>query len=215
MDFYGEFLHISQFRQDGGEGEDLSPEVLERVAGALYIKRENIIIKTREKLQEHRQYTALDNKKDTLEVHENGLRFQVNLRDYIDTGLFLDHRKTRQLVREECFGKKVLNLFAYTGSFSVYAASGGADGVTTVDLSSPYLQWAEENFRANDFLPGMFEFVQSDVIPYLKEAGKKKRKWDLIILDPPDFFQQQKDGEGLGCAEKPRGDPGTLRPSSQ
>ena len=192
MDLYGEFLHISQFSQTGEDGEDLSAEELERVAGALYIKPENIIVKTRKKLQEHKQYTPLDDRKDKMEVRENGLSFLVNLRDYIDTGLFLDHRKTRQLVRQECFGKKVLNLFAYTGSFSVYAASGGAGGVTTVDLSGPYLQWAEENFRANDFLPGMFEFVQADVIPYLRESRRKNRKWDLIILDPPTFSNSRK-----------------------
>ena len=192
IDRYGENLHIS-ISEGGKEDDELfTQEDLAKIAGALYIRPVNIHLKTREKLKEHKQYTPLDDQNHQIEVHENGLAFMVNLQDYIDTGLFLDHRKTRRIVGSESLGKKILNLFAYTGAFSVYAASGGAEAVTTVDLSATYLDWAQENFRANDLLPGMFEFVRSDVAPFLTEARKQGRKWDLIILDPPTFSNSRK-----------------------
>ncbi len=192
IDRYGDYLHISLSTPKDSESDLFTLEEIEKIAGALYVCPENIILKSREKLQEHRQYSVLDRKKNLMEVKENGLTFLVNLYDYIDTGLFPDHRRTRQMVRENCYGKKVLNLFAYTGSFSVYAASGGAETVTTVDLSATYLQWARDNFAVNDFLPGMFEFVQSDITPFLEESARSKRKWDLIILDPPTFSNSRK-----------------------
>ncbi|OQY31420.1 MAG: hypothetical protein B6241_14085 [Spirochaetaceae bacterium 4572_59] len=192
IDRYGDSLHISISETKEGTGEIFSENDIAQIAGALYIQKEKVVIKTREKLQEHQQYTTLNDKNHISTVHENGLNFRVNLLDYIDTGLFLDHRKTRQMVREECFGKSVLNLFSYTGSFSVYAASGGAAEITTVDLSSTYLEWAKENFKINDFLPGTFEFIQSDVSPFLIKAKENHRKWDLIILDPPTFSNSRK-----------------------
>lgn len=124
-------------------------------------------------------------------VEENGLRFIVNLSDYLDTGLFLDHRSTRQMVREQCAGKKVLNLFAYTGSFSVYAAAGGASEVVTVDLSKTYLQWAERNMKANGFTnAAKYQYVHADVLQYLKTipAGY----FDLIVIDPPTFSNSKR-----------------------
>ncbi len=192
FDIYGDSLHISISDTEKTPEDLFSPQELEGIGGALYINPENIIVKTREKLKEHRQYSPQSDEQEYKPVKENGLSFLVNLRDYIDTGLFLDHRKTRQMIREECAEKRVLNLFAYTGSFSVYAASGGAEEITTVDMSSPYLEWAERNFRENDFLPGMFEFVCSDVTPFLEKARSEGRKWDIIILDPPTFSNSRK-----------------------
>jgi len=192
IDRYGNSLHITQLEEENPEDSDLSEEQIRRIAGALYTPENRVILKSREKLSEHRQHRPLDQTEERFSVRENGLEFLVNLTDYIDTGLFLDHRNTRQMVREESFGKRVLNLFSYTGSFSVYAAAGGADSITTVDLSATYLDWAKENFKANDFLPGMFEFVQADVFSFLKEANKEHRKWDLIILDPPTFSNSRK-----------------------
>ncbi len=192
LDVYGDALHISISEADSSETAIFTDEEISKIGGALYIKPENIFQKTREKLKEHRQYSAKGEEKEFRQVSENGLIFLVNLHDYIDTGLFLDHRKTRQMIREDSAGKRVLNLFAYTGSFSVYAASGGAESITTVDMSSNYLNWAERNFRENNFLPGMFEFVCSDVTPFLEKAGREGRKWDIIILDPPTFSNSRK-----------------------
>ena len=123
-------------------------------------------------------------------VHENGLTFLVNLDDYLDTGLFLDHRPTRLLVRERSAGKRVLNLFAYTGSFSVYAAAAGAEHVTTVDLSNTYLDWARENFKANGLDPGEHAFVAEDVLAWLEKA--QASSYDLVVCDPPTFSNSKK-----------------------
>ncbi|HYC38982.1 MAG TPA: class I SAM-dependent methyltransferase [Chitinophagaceae bacterium] len=118
-------------------------------------------------------------------VTENGLKFLVNLSDYIDTGLFLDQRLARQLIRQQSKDKSVLNLFAYTGTFSVCAARGGAAGVTTVDLSNTYLSWAQKNFELNQLPLQSHQFVQADVLQWLPAAAAAS--YDLVVLDPPTF----------------------------
>lgn len=190
IDRYGAYIHITVL--EAPEEFELSEEEIKKIAGVLYCPVEKMIIKTRQSLTDHEQYSTLDEKQENIIAHENDLKFNVNLKDYIDTGLFLDHRKTREMVRAESFGLSVLNLFSYTGSFSVYAASGGASRITTVDLSGTYLEQAKENFRLNDMLPGAFEFVQADVFKFLEEAAEKKERWDLIILDPPTFSNSRK-----------------------
>ena len=137
------------------------------------------------------QYQKLDGQKNEFVVEENGLKFIINLSDYLDTGLFLDHRTTRQMIREESKGKKVLNLFAYTGSFSVNAAAGGASEVFSVDLSNTYLDWARKNFQLNGFKESKkYQFIQADVLAYLKR--KETSAFDLIILDPPTFSNSKR-----------------------
>jgi len=123
-------------------------------------------------------------------VQEGGLQFLVNLTDYLDTGLFLDHRPTRAMVREQSRGKDVLNLFAYTGSFSVYAAAGGARSVTTVDLSNTYLDWARDNFRLNGLDLPAHEFVAANVTEYLPTLPS--HCMDLIVCDPPTFSNSKR-----------------------
>jgi 23S rRNA (guanine2445-N2)-methyltransferase / 23S rRNA (guanine2069-N7)-methyltransferase len=115
-------------------------------------------------------------------VREQGLRFWVNLQSYLDTGLFLDHRFVRQRVRTMATGKKVLNLFAYTGSFSVYAACAGAQQVWTVDLSATYLAWAKRNFVLNQLMVKPECFIQTDVLQWLDSSSET---FDLIIADVP------------------------------
>ena len=109
------------------------------------------------------------------------------MRDYLDTGLFLDHRNTRNLATKNVEGKSVLNLFAYTGSFSVYAAARGAVEVVTVDLSKTYLAWAEENFALNQLNAKQHAFIKADVIDWVNEARKELKRFDTIIVDPPTF----------------------------
>jgi len=121
-------------------------------------------------------------------VTEGELKFLVNLSDYVDTGLFLDHRVTRSMVRDQAEGKSFLNLFAYTGSFTAYAADGGATDTTTVDLSKNYLAWASENLKLNGLDGPQHRFVPSDSIEFLqKAANDPKQRFDLVVVDPPTF----------------------------
>lgn len=128
------------------------------------------------------QYAPHAETGDFFEVTEGGHRFWVNLADYLDVGLFLDHRKTRAMVQKEAKGTDMLNLFAYTGSFSVYAAAGGAKTTTTVDTSKTYLAWAENNLELNGFTGKAHRFIRSDSLEYLQRT---KDFFDLIVVDPP------------------------------
>jgi len=124
-------------------------------------------------------------------LQKNKLQFIVNLSDYLDTGLFLDHRVTREKVRGEAKDKRVLNLFSYTGSFSVYAASGEANEVVTVDLSNTYLDWAKRNMQLNDFVDlSKYKFIQADVLQYFNSVPENY--FDVIILDPPTFSNSKR-----------------------
>ncbi|MBN2657004.1 MAG: class I SAM-dependent methyltransferase [Spirochaetales bacterium] len=194
IDFYGKYLHVTLF--ESNNKETFSPEemdlLVETAGKNLYVPEERIFVKTRELLTGGKQYGKYKAENITERISEYGLNFKVNLSDYIDTGLFLDHRDTRQLVRENSSGKRVLNLFAYTGSFSVYAAAGGAASTTSVDLSNVYLNWARENMELNNFTAASHKYENSDVFAFLEEAAQKKESWDLIILDPPTFSNSRK-----------------------
>ena len=116
----------------------------------------------------------------------------MNFTDYVDTGLFLDHRVARKMVMDESAGKRMLNLFAYTGAFSVYAAAGGAKSTTTVDLSRTYLDWAGENFHINDLGSGDHQFIASDSIEFLEVASRQKKQFDLVVCDPPTYSNSKR-----------------------
>ena len=120
-------------------------------------------------------------------VQESGLRFRVNFTDYLDTGLFLDHRLTRQRLRAVAGDARFLNLFCYTASASVYAAAGGAARTTSVDLSNTYLDWAAENFRLNGLDPAHHRLLRADCREWLRAAGQEPERYELIFLDPPTF----------------------------
>lgn len=192
---YEENLYVSEYQRRFEMAEEAHAawlsdckKIMAEVTG---VAPESIYIKMRRR-KENRldQYQKLDERKDEFEVREGGLRFIVNLTDYLDTGLFLDHRITRGLVRDLSNSKKVLNLFCYTGSFSVYAAAGGASEVVSVDLSNTYLQWAQRNMKAN--FPELINaaFIQADVLHYLTQV--KEESVDLIILDPPTFSNSKR-----------------------
>ncbi len=161
------------------------------ISSELGLPATNIHIKVRQitkKRQE--QYQRQETKNQRFIISENNLKFWVNLDDYLDTGLFLDHRPTRFRVFQDSLGKKVLNLFAYTGSFSVYAAAGGASRVTTVDLSSRYLDWAKDNFLLNGLSPQWHRFVEASSMEFL--GRQDNESYDLIICDPPTFSNSKK-----------------------
>ena len=137
------------------------------------------------------QYEKLASEQEFFVVKEGGLAFRVNLTDYLDTGLFLDHSVTRGMVRQEAAGKRVLNLFCYTGSFSVYAAAGGAALVDSVDLSKTYLQWAQENMALNlPVDPAVHRFIHADVKQWLETAPGQF--YDLVVMDPPTFSNSKR-----------------------
>jgi 23S rRNA (cytosine1962-C5)-methyltransferase len=196
IDMYEDKICLSEYRAK----HNLSPEqytewqegmiaVVESVTG---VADELIFAKERKrKTDRFSQYQKTGEEKEFYEVSENGLKFWVNLSDYLDTGLFLDHRITRELVRELSKDKKVMNLFAYTGSFSVYAAAGGAKEVKTVDLSNTYIDWAKRNFQLNQLNDERkYSFVVSDVLQYLPVIPSEA--YDLIVMDPPTFSNSKK-----------------------
>lgn len=161
------------------------------IAGVLAVPEGQIFWRLRQR-QDHKmaQYEKLAVVKAEKTVQENGLQFIINLTDYLDTGLFLDHRDTRVMVRNMCKGKSVLNLFCYTGSFSVYAMDGGATAVTSVDLSKTYLAWTEKNIALNFSQHNHHCTVHADVKSYLKTVPPAS--FDLIIMDPPTFSNSKR-----------------------
>ena len=195
IDFYEDKLYIAEYRRRHGLSDeqhdawlDATLAIIEKV---LQVPEEKIYVKQRQRKQGRLgQYQKTGEEKEYFAVEEDGLKFKVNLSDYLDTGLFLDHRVTRGMVKQETAGKRVLNLFAYTGSFSVYAAAGGAASVTTVDLSNTYLNWAQENMDLNNFKGPAFRFDNADVKQYLQEL--KPDMFDLVIMDPPTFSNSKK-----------------------
>jgi 23S rRNA G2069 N7-methylase RlmK/C1962 C5-methylase RlmI len=159
---------------------DAACRVLAVAPGDVYRKR-----RTRQAgRQEGRQYEKLADAGAWREVGEGGRRFWVNLSDYLDTGLFLDHRITRARFADEAQGRRVLNLFAYTGAFTVYAATAGAVASTSVDLSKTYLDWAGRNWAANAIDEARHARVHADVRRFLADA---RARWDLAIVDPPTY----------------------------
>lgn len=162
--------------------------VSQEVSEALNISPDQIFLKSR---QPGGQYRRIEQQSYWKIVSERELKFYVNLANYHDTGLFLDHRPTRQYVRERAQGKDLLNLFCYTGSFTVYAAIAGARSTTSIDLSGRYLDWLDENLILNK-LGGDHLLVRSDVMEWLERANKEHRSYDIIVCDPPTFSNSKR-----------------------
>lgn len=190
VDRYEDALHIAEFARPHDRSPAQHADWLDLMAKTaskvLEVPRERVFLKFRDRQRGVDQYQRVDDRGARFVVHEGGLKFVVNLSDYVDTGLFLDHRNTRQMVRERAAGKQVLNLFSYTGSFSVYAAAGGAASTTTVDKSSTYTEWARENLELNGFTGPVHNIVRSDTKSYL-DGLRPNEKWDLAVVDPPTF----------------------------
>jgi 23S rRNA G2069 N7-methylase RlmK/C1962 C5-methylase RlmI len=187
-------LYERPYEKDPTEENRWLHAMTEAVSGALDIPRERIFLKQRHRQRGTAQYEKILDCHEFRDVREGGLCFRVNLSDYLDTGLFPDHRKTRSLVRDAARGKRVLNLFCYTASFSVYAAA-GALSVDSVDMSNTYLDWAKTNFALNGLLAGNtspWRFIRADALRFLEDAAAAGLSWDLIILDPPAFSNSKK-----------------------
>jgi 23S rRNA (cytosine1962-C5)-methyltransferase len=220
IDWYNGVVHAAEYKRRHGMEDDEHELWLqacrETIASVLEIPVDAIYMKIRQrKAGRQGQYEKFNEQKIERIVPEGTLNFIINLTDYLDTGLFLDHRITRGLVRDEAEGLHVLNLFCYTGSFSVYAAHGKARSVTSVDLSKTYLNWAKRNMQYNKLYDDeKHDFVHGDVIEWLDYMPAEK--YGLIVCDPPTFsnskrmednFDVQRDHVSLikkllkGCAD--------------
>ena len=191
VDRYDDHLHIAEYERPNEHTlaeHETWLEYMAKVAGkVLEIPEKKVFVKHRGRQRGTQQYTPVAKDAHCIDVVEAGLTFRVNLSDYIDTGLFLDHRNTRAMVCDEATGKRMLNLFAYTGSFSVYAAAGGASSTTTVDLSNNYVDWSRWNMQANGFTEQQgHRFIRHDVMTLLDEL-EPGDTFDLAVVDPPTF----------------------------
>ena len=188
---YGSRVHLLEYprRAARGEGgEALREGILQDVVETLEVAPEHVFTKTHlPKAWGRAQYPRLGTSGEDFVVEEQGLRFWVNLADRLDTGLFLDHRLTRARVRGEAHGRRFLNLFSYSGAFTIYAAAGGARSTTSVDLSNTSLDWTARNLALNSLEGRGHALVRADALSWLAEAATGKERWELVVLDPPPF----------------------------
>jgi len=193
VDVYGDYLVIQEYAAPKNIEEEKTIKRLQEVIywapKVLNVTPDKVSLKTRAKQKGKDQYQRLDKSRQALIMHEYGAQLKVNLWDYLDTGLFLDHRKTRQIVAKKAKNKSLLNLFAYTGSVSVQAALHGASSVTTVDMSKTYIEWAQDNFALNKLSGHKYQFIQADCLDWLK---KNTSQYDVVFIDPPTFSNSKR-----------------------
>jgi len=219
LDYYGDCampqeaalsgaLFKRPYEKDDDDEEKWLSAMKDAACSALGMETACVFIKQRQRQRGAAQYEKMAEERFTKIVSEGGLAFKVNLSDYLDTGLFPDRRLLRAIVRAEAAGKRVLNLFSYTGSFSVYAAAGGAVSTDSVDLSNTYLSWARENFSLNGFSASLLQqwdffsqsarldcanrLIRADALDFLEKAAAAKKRWDVIVADPPSFSNSKK-----------------------
>ena len=191
VDIYGPYARIMDYR-DEGRSEDEITEIMDIVSRFLYIERDKVIWKERKK-REGREQHEKGTGECPVVVKENGLYFECELMKYVDTGLFLDMTENRRLLMEMAQNQRVLNLFSYTSSFSVYAAKGGAESVESVDLSNVYTAWSRRNLDRNGFLDeNKYKVVAEDARAFLERAVAENRRYDIVVFDPPAFSNSHK-----------------------
>lgn len=201
IDWYGGWLHAAEYDRPHGRTElehaVWLARLLEEAAAELGVPPAKAFLKARRRQRGGGQYDKLDERQAVRTVHEGSLAFEVNLSDYVDTGLFLDHRTTRRLVCEEATGKRVLNLFCYTGSFTVAAVAGGARETVSVDLSNTYLDWAGRNLAANRIASAAaHRLVRDEARAFLHHHGRRgEQPFDLAVVDPPTFSRSARSPE--------------------
>ncbi len=196
----GARVHLQEvetgWQQSDGEHREWLDFVRDTTAQMLEVESDQICLKIRmrQRVRGDRtlQYERAATRGEDLVVQEAGRRFWINLSTYLDTGLFIDHRNTRRIASERVAGRRFLNLFAYTGSFSVYAATAGASRSTTVDLSNTYCDWAARNFALNGIDREAHTIVRADVLVWLEAALARGERFDVIVIDPPSFSNSKK-----------------------
>ena len=193
VDRYGEWVVVQEYAPpktvDANKARQRLFDVIAATLSVLELPSNRLILKTRERQKGKSQYQKMDEKGDFMEVSEYNARLWVNLTDYLDTGLFLDHRIARHMLGKMSKGKDFLNLFAYTGSATVHAGLGGAKTTTTVDMSRTYLEWAERNLRLNGLSGRAHRLMQADCLGWLRETDEQ---FDLIFIDPPTFSNSKR-----------------------
>lgn len=193
IDVYGERVHVQEYAPPksikAAQAQRRLLDALEVIPEVLGVRSDHIYFKQRERQAGKAQYQKRDESGERFQVHEGKALLWVNLRDYLDTGLFLDHRPVRRMLGEMAAGKRFLNLFCYTGTATVQAALGGASDSVSVDLSNTYLEWARDNLVLNRLDPGRHRVVRDDCLRWLETAGSE---FDLIFLDPPTFSNSKR-----------------------
>jgi 23S rRNA (cytosine1962-C5)-methyltransferase len=195
VDYYEGRFCVHYFSRRRGEDEPPQPlvdhtvQVLKSLFG---VGEELIFWRSRIKREKRQQYEKRGSGGEIFTAHEYGVKFEINLVDYLDTGLFLDHRETRQLVAKACRGKTLLNLFSYTCSFSVHAAVQGSTFTKSVDMSNTYTEWGRRNFKLNGLAAETNEVVRADCLRFLDLEIRSGRKYDVIVIDPPTLSRSKK-----------------------
>ncbi|WP_228287931.1 bifunctional 23S rRNA (guanine(2069)-N(7))-methyltransferase RlmK/23S rRNA (guanine(2445)-N(2))-methyltransferase RlmL [Thiothrix subterranea] len=196
VDRYADWLHVQEYAPpktiDEKAAEQRLQQALLTLPESLGVDPKKIVLKQRRQQKGKNQYQKQGRAEQSLVVTEHSARFKVNLTDYLDTGLFLDHRPMRYWLQQHAKGKKVLNLFCYTGTASVHAAVGGANRVDSVDMSATYLEWAKDNFELNGLQHDpyrRYRFIQANVLDWLYDCDEY---YDLIFLDPPTFSNSKR-----------------------
>ncbi|WP_054179349.1 bifunctional 23S rRNA (guanine(2069)-N(7))-methyltransferase RlmK/23S rRNA (guanine(2445)-N(2))-methyltransferase RlmL [Trabulsiella odontotermitis] len=193
VDRYADWVVVQEYAPpktvDANKARQRLFDVIAATISVLGIAPNKLVLKTRERQKGKNQYQKMGEKGDFMQVSEFNARLWVNLTDYLDTGLFLDHRIARRMLGQMSKGKDFLNLFSYTGSASVHAGLGGARSTTTVDMSRTYLEWAERNLRLNGLTGRAHRLLQADVLGWLREADEQ---FDLIFIDPPTFSNSKR-----------------------
>lgn len=193
IDRYADWVVVQEYAPpktvDAHKARQRLFDIIAATIAVLEIAPNKLVLKTRERQKGKNQYQKMAEKGDFIEVQEYNARLWVNLTDYLDTGLFLDHRIARRMLGQMSKGKDFLNLFSYTGSASVHAGLGGARSTTTVDMSRTYLEWAERNLRLNGLTGRAHRLMQADVLGWLRESTEQ---FDLIFIDPPTFSNSKR-----------------------
>ncbi|WP_299201461.1 bifunctional 23S rRNA (guanine(2069)-N(7))-methyltransferase RlmK/23S rRNA (guanine(2445)-N(2))-methyltransferase RlmL [uncultured Amphritea sp.] len=194
IDIYNDWVHVQEYQApksvDMVKAFARLQEIVAVLPSVLGVPAENIILKQRRRQQGASQYEKRDQTERYIDVTEGGCRILVNLEDYLDTGLFLDHRPIRMQIQQEAKGGDFLNLFSYTATASLHAAKGGARSTTSIDMSATYLNWAKKNFALNGYAEARNHFLQEDCIKWLKT--QKGQSYDLIFMDPPTFSNSKR-----------------------
>lgn len=193
VDRYGSKVVVQEYAPpktiDAQKARQRLFDVINATLAVLDLPSNQLVLKTRERQKGKNQYEKLAQKGEFLLVSEYNAKLWVNLTDYLDTGLFLDHRIARQMLGKMSQGKDFLNLFAYTGTASVHAGLGGARSTTTVDMSRTYLEWAEKNLRANGLTGQQHRLIQADCLSWLSNTDEQ---FDVIFIDPPTFSNSKR-----------------------
>ncbi|MFT2109626.1 bifunctional 23S rRNA (guanine(2069)-N(7))-methyltransferase RlmK/23S rRNA (guanine(2445)-N(2))-methyltransferase RlmL [Marinomonas sp. 2405UD68-3] len=193
IDIYGDWAHVQEYQApksiDPAKAQQRLYDVIAAVPSALNIPESQVVLKYRQRQSGKGQYEKLDTSQHEMIVSEYDCDFIVNLKDYLDTGLFLDHRPVRKLIQEKANGKRFLNLFCYTSTASVHAGQGGARSTLSVDMSNTYTEWSRRNIELNEFSERDHQVVRADCIEWLKSS---EEMFDLIFMDPPTFSNSKK-----------------------